>query len=176
MLTVSQLAQCCGLSRGALLYYESIGLFKSVKRTAGNYRSYSEADLRRLQQICVYRNAGLRLDDIRSILARPGSDASAVLQRRLVELSAEINKLRNHQQAILQLLKHKDALRRTKVITKEKWVSIMHASGFTEAEMQRWHAEFENSAPDEHQAFLEFLHIPSDEIRAIRDSSRNPEH
>lgn len=171
MLTVSQLAQRCGLSRGALLYYESIGLLKRATRTAGNYRSYGEADLRRLQQICVYREAGLKLDDIRSILARPDSDASAVLERRLAELSAEINKLRNHQQAILKLLKHKNSLRRTKVITKEKWVSIMHASGFTEAEMQRWHVEFESSAPDEHQEFLEFLHIPSDEIRAIREWS-----
>jgi DNA-binding transcriptional MerR regulator len=58
MLTVSQLAQRCGLSRGALLYYESVGLLKPAARTAGNYRNYGEADLRRLQQICVYREAG----------------------------------------------------------------------------------------------------------------------
>ena len=30
------------------------------------------------------------------------------------------------------------------------------------------HKEFERSAPDEHQEFLEFLHIPSDEIKSIR--------
>jgi len=176
MLTVSQVAQRCGLSRGALLYYESIGLLKPATRTAGNYRNYGEGDLRRLQQICVYRDAGLKLDDIRSILAHPENDASAVLQRRLIELSAEIHKLRDHQQAIFKLLKHKDSLRRTKVITKQKWTSIMHASGFTEAEMRRWHEEFERSAPEEHQEFLEFLHIPSDEIRAIREGSRNATH
>jgi hypothetical protein len=62
------------------------------------------------------------------------------------------------------------------VITKQKWTSIMHASGFTEAEMRRWHEEFERSAPEEHQEFLEFLHIPSDEIRAIREGSRNATH
>jgi MerR family transcriptional regulator, thiopeptide resistance regulator len=59
------------------------------------------------------------------------------------------------------------------VITKQKWTSIMHASGFTEAEMRRWHVEFERSAPEEHQEFLEFLHIPGDEIRAIREWSRS---
>jgi hypothetical protein len=38
--------------------------------------------------------------------------------------------------------------------------------------LHRWHAEFEKAAPDEHQEFLEFLHIPAAEIRSIRDSSR----
>lgn len=173
MFTVSQLAQRCGLSRTALLYYESLGLLKPARRTAANYRSYGESDLHRLQQICIYRDAGLKLDHIRSILAHPENDASAVLEQRLVELSAEIEKLRNHQQAILKLLKHKTSLRRTKMITKQKWMSIMQASGFSDAEMQRWHVEFERSAPEEHQEFLEFLHIPGDEIRSIREWSRN---
>ena len=46
------------------------------------------------------------------------------------------------------------------MITKEKWVSIMKACGLSEEQMHRWHAEFERSAPEEHQEFLEFLHIP----------------
>ena len=58
------------------------------------------------------------------------------------------------------------------MITKEKWVSIMKASGLSEADMHRWHAEFEKAAPEDHQEFLEFLHIPAAEIAAIRDWSR----
>jgi DNA-binding transcriptional MerR regulator len=172
MYSVSQLARRCGLSRSTLLYYESIGLLKPAGRTAGNYRSYSENDFRRLERICIYRDAGLKLGDIRSILTGPDNDASAVLQRRLVEIGGEIERSRNHQQAILKLLKHKNSFRRMKVISKEKWVSIMKASGFSGADMQRWHEEFERSAPQEHQEFLEFLHVPADEIRSIRDSCR----
>jgi DNA-binding transcriptional MerR regulator len=174
MLTVSQLAKSCGLSRTALIYYESIGLLKPASRTQGNYRTYSDTDLERLRRICVYRDAGLKLTDIRAILARPDNDASAVLNRRLVELSAEITKLRNHQQVILTLLKHKNSLKGKKMITKQKWVSIMKAAGFKEADMHRWHAEFERSAPEEHQEFLEFLHIPKPEIQSIREASRKP--
>ena len=58
------------------------------------------------------------------------------------------------------------------MITKDKWVSIMRATGFTDQDLHRWHAEFERSAPDEHQEFLEFLHILPDEIRGIREWSR----
>jgi hypothetical protein len=38
--------------------------------------------------------------------------------------------------------------------------------------MRRLHTEFEGNAPNEHQEFLEFLHIPEAEIRAIREWSR----
>jgi hypothetical protein len=39
--------------------------------------------------------------------------------------------------------------------------------------MHRWHREFENAAPAEHQEFLEFLHIPAAEIVEIRERSRS---
>jgi DNA-binding transcriptional MerR regulator len=171
MFTVSKLAARCGLSRGTLLYYESIGLLKPPARSAGNYRSYGERDLQRLQQIGAYRHAGLTLDDIRAILERRESDASVVLKRRLVALDGEIETRRAHQRAILKLLKN-DSIGRKKMITKEKWVSIMKASGLSDEAMHRWHAEFEKAAPAEHQEFLEFLHIPAAEIRTIRDWSR----
>jgi hypothetical protein len=32
--------------------------------------------------------------------------------------------------------------------------------------------EFERSAPEDHQEFLEFLHIPADDIKRIREWSR----
>ena len=174
MLTVTKLARRCGVSRTALLYYESIGLMPPPQRSGGNYRCYSESDAERLSTIRAYRNAGLTLDDIRALLktrSLRGGDASRVLQRRLVELDAQINALRAHQQAILKLVGSK-ALRKADMITKDKWVSIMKACGFSDDQMHRWHAEFERSAPEEHQEFLEFLHIPAAEITTIREKSR----
>ena len=180
MLTVTKLARRCGMSRTALLYYESIGLMPPPARTGGNYRCYSEGDAERLRSIRAYRNAGLAIEDIRAILKETGrrargadaaGTASGVLKRRLVELDAEIEALRAHQQAILKLLGAR-ALGKADMITKEKWVSIMRSCGFTEEQMHRWHAEFERSAPEEHQEFLEFLHIPAPEIKTIRERSR----
>jgi len=172
MITVTQLARRCGLSRSTVLYYESMRLLKPPLRTASNYRAYGEKDVARLEQICVYRHAGLGIRDIRAILDRPESDASGILKRRLVELNAEIQALRGHQRAILKLLQHNFSIGRKKAMTKEKWVSIMKASGFSEADMHKWHVEFERSAPEDHQEFLVFLHIPKDEIRSIREWSR----
>lgn len=172
MWTVTQLARRCGLSRSTLLYYESIGLLKAASRSAGNYRRYGEQDLQRLEQICVYRNAGLKLADIRAMVGRTGGDAESILRRRLVELSAEIETLRNHQRAILRLMQNKNAFRKARIMTKDRWVAIMKASGFSETDMHRWHIEFEKAAPEDHQRFLEFLHIAPEEVRSIREWSR----
>ncbi len=171
MLTVSKLAEQCGLSRSTLLYYESIGLMKPAVRSGGNYRCYGERDIARLRQICVYRDAGLKLEDIRALLDGASTNAASVLERRLVELNGEIETLRGHQRAILRLLQNRN-FRRTKVITKDKWVSIMRACGFSDDQMHRWHTQFEQMAPNEHQEFLEFLHIPTDEIKSIREWSK----
>lgn len=172
MWTVSQLARHCSLSRSTLLYYESIGLLKPASRSTGNYRRYGEQELRHLEQICLYRNAGLKLSDIRSIVSRTGGDAEQVLRRRLVELNREIQMLRTHQRAILRLMQNKKAFRKVKNMTKDRWVAIMKASGFSEADMHRWHIEFEKSAPEDHQLFLEFLHIAPEQARSIREWSR----
>jgi DNA-binding transcriptional MerR regulator len=172
MFTVTKLARRCGLSRTALLYYESIGLMPPAQRSGGNYRCYGEADAQRLLQICTYREAGLKLEDIRLILDRKSGDVGGVLRRRVIELDAEIGTLRAHRQSILKLLENTE-LRKDEMITKEKWVSIMKGSGFTGEQMSRWHAEFERSAPEEHQEFLEFLHIPAEEVATIRAKSRN---
>ncbi len=185
MYSVSGLARRCGLSRTTVLYYESRGLLHEAARSAGNYRQYGERELERLRQICAYRHVGLSLAEIRTILGHAsrkrtagdggstelGNEAASVLEKRALRIDAEIETLRSHQRVILRLLGNK-GFRRAEMITKDKWIAIMKGCGFTPEQMNRWHAEFERSAPNEHQEFLEFLHIPADEIKKIREESR----
>jgi DNA-binding transcriptional MerR regulator len=171
-MTVTALARRCGVSRSTLLHYESLGLLRHPPRTGGNYRAYGEQDVARVQQIAVYRKVGLGLAAIRGMLGRPDGDAAAVLQRRLLEIDGEIETLRGHQRAILRLLQRSSSFRRVQMLTKDKLVSIMRAAGLTEEDMHQFHREFEKAAPAEHQEFLEFLHIPAEEIARIREWSR----
>ncbi len=176
MLSVSQIARQVGLSRTAILYYESMGLLRPAHRTSAQYRLYGEKEVETLRQIRLYRSVGLSVRDVRQMLSGSEGAAAAVLNRRLVELEAEIGELRRHQQAIVRLLQAKKSLlRRTRDMTKEKWVSIMKAAGLSEDDMTRWHREFERTAPEDHQEFLQYLHIAPDEIRSIREWSRTGE-
>lgn len=172
MLSVSQIARRSGVSRTTILYYESCGLLKPALRSEARYRLYGEREIRVLEQIRLYRSVGLSVRDIRELLAAPGTNAAALLQRRLRELEEEIRQRRQHQTAILRLLRNQNTLRRIKNMTKDKWVAIMRAAGFKEEDMHRWHREFERAAPEDHQEFLQYLHIPAEEIRSIRDWSR----
>ncbi len=170
-MTISMLARRTGVSRTSLLYYESQGLLRTPPRTAGNYRAYGVRDLQRVQQIRQHRKLGLSLSEIRDVLDRAGAGAVPVLERRLAAIDAEIARLREHQRAIVRLLQQSRSFRRVQMMTKDKWVGIMKASGFSEQQMHRWHAEFEKGAPEEHQEFLEFLRIAPDEIARIRNAS-----
>jgi DNA-binding transcriptional MerR regulator len=172
MLSVSQIAKRFGLSRTTILYYESCGLLKPGHRTSANYRLYGEKEAQVLEQICLYRSVGLSVSNIRAMLANPETHVAALLRRRLQELDSDIKRLQEHQRVILRLLQSKSILRRTKNMTKDKWVSIMKAAGFTEDDMRRWHREFEKAAPEDHNEFLAYLHIPAAEITSIREWSR----
>jgi len=58
------------------------------------------------------------------------------------------------------------------MITKDQFVAVLKGAGITEEQMRRLHKEFERTAPEQHQEFLEFLHIPPQEAASIREWSR----
>jgi DNA-binding transcriptional MerR regulator len=169
--TIGRLARKYGLSRSTLLYYDSIGLLKPSGHSQSGYRVYSEQDAKRLEQICVYRRAGLPLADINQVLESPDSTLVATLEKRLEELNEDMERLRRQQHFIVELLKNHDVVAQITVLNKETWVSLLAASGFSEADMMRWHVEFERLAPEKHLRFLRFLCIPDEEIAMIREWS-----
>ncbi len=169
--TVGRLARRFELSRSTLLYYDRIGLLQPSGRTESNYRTYSEQDARRLEQICAYRSAGIALKDIAKVLDAPEGSLVAVLEQRLESLNDDILRLRRQQHVIAGLLANESALSRIAVMNKEAWVGLLVASGFSHEDMTRWHVGFERDAPAQHQAFLEFLCIPDEEIAQIRARS-----
>jgi DNA-binding transcriptional MerR regulator len=167
-LTVGRLARKYGLSRTTLLYYDSIGLLSPAGHGKGEYRRYTPADGKRLEQICLYRRAGVSLKDIRSILDGPPSDISEILGQRFAELGAEIERLREQQRVIAGLLRNAEIVPSGAPMSRELWVELLRASGFSEEDMDSWHRQFERTSPDRHEQFLRHLNIPEEEVAAIR--------
>lgn len=56
----------------------------------------------------------------------------------------------------------------TRAFGKDQWVALFREIGLTDAQMQRWHAEFERRHPSEHESFLAWLGIGAAEIAKIR--------
>lgn len=175
MYTVGRLAKKHGLSRSTLLYYDRIGLLSPGGHMKGEYRQYSEADHERLAKICEYRRVGIGLKEIGLMLDEAaGTSVAEALENRMSELNREMGDLREQQLFIAGLLGRADLLRRAEPMDKATWVALLSSAGFSERDMRRWHAQFERTAPDQHERFLRHLHIPDSEISAIRAMAAAP--
>jgi DNA-binding transcriptional MerR regulator len=94
--TVQKLAAMAGVSARALRYYDQVGLLKPARTSRSGYRLYGEAEIDRLQQILFYRELGVDLDTIRSIVAAPAFDRIAALRdhrTQLIEKRAQLDRL-----------------------------------------------------------------------------------
>jgi len=166
--TVGRLAKKFGLSRSTLLYYDAIGLLKPEVRAKGEYRHYGEKGARRLELVCLYREAGLPLKEIKRVLDSRNSELAGALEKRLEDLNLEIAQLHRQRDLVLRLLKNKKRLAAPGPMNKRLWTLLLADSGFSEEDMRSWHRAFERRSPEKHQRFLEFLQISRSEIEFIR--------
>ena len=172
MYVIREIARKFGLSRATLLYYDRIGLLKPAALSESGYRLYDEKCAARLRLICTYKNTGLSLREVKTLLDAPESPDGALLQRRIQAIDTEIAHLKTQQRVLLALLKNAGH-QAPPDIDKKVWVEMFQVAGFSEEEMHRWHMEFERRAPDAHQAFLQWLGIPERETQKIRHLSRS---
>lgn len=170
--SISKLARAFGRSRSTLLYYDRIGLLSPSGRTSGGYRYYSEKDHRRLARICQFREAGLTLKEIRSVLLSGGRPGAKLLDRRMRQTAEQIVDLKNQQRILAGMLSRIAAGANVAPVDVELWVEMLEAAGMDEEARKRWHSEFERRAPEAHNEFLLSLGIPSPEVARIRRWSR----
>ena len=175
MFKIGQLAKQFGLSRSTLLYYDRIGLLCPSGRSEAGYRLYSTSDVERLRSICAYRDAGLSLEEINTIVDNLDVPQREVLKCRLQEIGQNIRVLQQQQQMLAKMLKIKASDTPFAKTGKQLWVEMFRAAGMDEAAMRSWHREFEQRAPEDHHAFLLALEISEKEAIQIRKLSANME-
>lgn len=95
MYTVKQLSDLAGVSVRTLHYYDEIDLLKPSQVGANGYRYYDDAALYRLQQVLFYREIGLELMQIKSVMDEPDFDLLDALQSHRHVLTEKINRLKN---------------------------------------------------------------------------------
>lgn len=168
MLTITQLARTCSTSRATILYYEKKGLLEPATRTENGYRWYGNNEIKSLEKIIAYRSFGLPIAKLSLLLKKKNNVIQEqILSDHFTVIEKEITALRVQQKAIIQFL-NQPILLEKKMVTKERWVEIMKAAGFSEQDMLNWHKKFESMEPDEHQKFLQSLQISESEIKKIR--------
>ena len=95
LFTIEQVSAQTGLTKRTLRYYEEVGLLPPTDRTEGNYRRYTEADVKRLDKIKKLRDLlGFSLADIREIMeAEDERGQIKVAYKNETEAAAKIGQL-----------------------------------------------------------------------------------
>ncbi|MDX2092595.1 MAG: MerR family transcriptional regulator [Kofleriaceae bacterium] len=98
--TVGELAKLTGVTVRALHHYDEIGLVRPSQRNSAGHRLYDDRDALRLQQVMLFRELGLPLDEIaaaideapsREELLRRHRDALIVKRGKLDQMLAAVD-------------------------------------------------------------------------------------
>jgi DNA-binding transcriptional MerR regulator len=109
-LTVGQLASRTGVRADTVRYYEREGLLPLPQRTSGEHRRYGPGDVDRLLFIRGAQRLGLRLAEIRELLAVretgacPCEPAAGLLRRHVTEIETEMARLAALRDELLGML------------------------------------------------------------------------
>ena len=173
MYTIRKLGKMFGLSRTALLYYESVGLLPAEARSGSNYRLYSDVSARRLERICAYRDAGVPLAKIPGILDHEADDEREILEKTLLMLNQKAQEIKKNQERITALLNHESVERSSIQIDLRAIMDSIIQMGFGEDVFLQIHGILEHKTPAGHLSFLELCGFSNEEISRIL-SAINP--
>lgn len=90
---IKELAALSGITVRTLHHYDEIGLLSPSRSGGAGYRSYTDADLARLQEILFFRELDFPLREIKEILQSPEYDRTEALKRQRQLLLAQRKRL-----------------------------------------------------------------------------------
>ena len=100
-LTIGKLARAAGVPTSTVRYYERAGLLRPRRRSASDYRLYSDEDLHRLRFIRAAQATGFTLDDIAQLLKpAPCRKVQSLIEQRLGEVTGRVKELRHVQRVL----------------------------------------------------------------------------
>jgi len=109
---IGELSKRTGCNIETIRYYERISLLPAPPRSAGRYRIYDNADVRRLAFIRRARELGFTLDQVRALLALSENDRQGactevreLAARHLGDVRAKIADLRAMERVLADAVK-----------------------------------------------------------------------
>ena len=132
MYHIKEAAQLSGVSVKTLHHYDKIGLLVPAKSENG-YRTYSQADLERLQVILYYKYLGFSLEKIAELLSQDEQALLPHLVRQLEYLQQERDRLDTLISTLQKTIQEQKGERQMTI--EEKF------TGFSYQDTQKYHQE-----------------------------------
>lgn len=98
-----------GVTIRTLHHWDAIGLVCPTERTDAGYRLYTSADLARVDRVLIYRELGVPLDEIKTVLDAPAIDATSSLRRQRDELRERAARLQQMADGMDRLIEARES-------------------------------------------------------------------
>ena len=110
-MVIGELAECTGLTRSKIRFYEAKGLISKVRRRANGYREYPPSTVQILEIIVAAQSGGFSLKEIRRLL--PSSDMGtwnreellATLRHKVAEIEILQKRLRRNRAKLVDVIR-----------------------------------------------------------------------
>jgi len=103
--TTGGLAKLCNVSVRTVQYYDKENILKPSELSDGGRRIYTEDDLKKFRCICLYKDLGLSLDDIKKVT--DSSDTFSLLSETILQkrnkIKDEIKSLQNTEEKLIAI-------------------------------------------------------------------------
>lgn len=99
----SEISKIVGVSKRTIQFYDDEGMIK-VGRSKTNYRLYDESVLENLWEIMVYKEMGLKLEEIKRLLAMSENEKKRFCKTHIRELEEKISKLEEQKRFSLLII------------------------------------------------------------------------
>ena len=95
LLKIGELAKKAGITVRTIRYYEELGLITPAELSTGGFRFYSENDLNRILFIKRFKDLGLPLEEIQTLIlgSQPGETKNQRLNASYTMLENQLNKI-----------------------------------------------------------------------------------
>lgn len=120
MMTVNEVSKLTGISVRTLHYYDEIGLLHPASVLDTGYRLYDDENLKRLQQIMLFRELEFPLKEIKKIIDNPDFDTARALENQIELLSLRREHLDNLIQHAKEMQKKEESKMDFKAFDKSK--------------------------------------------------------
>ena len=105
---INQVEQLVGITKKNIRFYEEQGLLSPGRNRENGYRDYTEEDVKKLEQIKLFRKLGLPLEEIRFMQTGKSTVADS-MKRHLVTLERERQNV-SHSIKLCEMMKGKEGL------------------------------------------------------------------
>lgn len=106
LIKISEASKKYNISARTLRYYEEVGLLKSIRNKESNYRMYDQYNMKKLEQILLFRNMQFSLQEISVLLTyKDNEKMMKIFLQKLKEINESIEQLTNFKDILNSVIK-----------------------------------------------------------------------